>query len=238
MLLHSIIRNRAARDNAGAPVYHSSMEIERIRQLLQPFFEDEEASDSLLQLVARYLDLLLKWNARMNLTAVRDPEHIVIRHFGESFFAARKLIGREESLRLVDVGSGPGFPGVPIKMLRPQTEVRLVEAQSKKASFLREVIRDLALDAISVVNERAENMVGKCNADVVTFRAVERFDSVLPVAAKLLGEKGRLAVLIGADQLGVARKVLPGKWEEAARIPLSSHRVLATWVRSEEEPAQ
>lgn len=236
--MHSIIRNGAARDNAGAPVYHSFMEIARIGQLLQPFFEDEKPSDSLLQIVARYLDLLLKWNAKMNLTAVRDPEHIVRRHFGESFFAARKLAGREESPQVIDIGSGPGFPGVPIKMLRPKAEVRLVEAQAKKASFLREVVRELALQGISVVNERAEAMTGKCDADLVTFRAVERFESVLPVAASLLSEKGKLAVLIGEDQLALARKVLPGRWEEFARIPLSTSRLLATWMHQLPEPAE
>src|ERR1700733_10166220 len=108
-----------------------------IANLLAPYLPDPPAT--LLSKLSLYLDLLLKWNARTNLTAVRDPEEIVTRHFGASLFAARVLsphllIGST----LLDFGSGAGFPGLPIQLFRPDFHVTLAESQNKKASFLRE----------------------------------------------------------------------------------------------------
>src|SRR6202021_2800782 len=87
-------------------------------------------------------DLLLKWNSRTNLTAIRDPEEIVRRHFGESLFTGTQL---PEATTLLDFGSGAGFPGLPIQLLLPNLQVTLAESQNKKATFLREVIRTLGL---------------------------------------------------------------------------------------------
>src|SRR6202022_891918 len=92
--------------------------------------------------LSTYLDLLLKWNARTNLTAIREPEEIVRRHFGESLFAGRQL---GTCKTLLDFGSGAGFPGVPIQLLRPEIQVTLAESQNKKATFLRELVRTLGL---------------------------------------------------------------------------------------------
>ena len=203
------------------------METARIAELLSAFLGDEQPSDALLQQVSIYVDLLIKWNAKINLTAVREPDNIVTRHFGESFFAARKLVGREEATEVLDIGSGAGFPGVPVKLLRPTISVRLVEAHSKKAAFLSEAIRELGLTGISVVNRRAEEIVEP--ASVVTLRAVEKFAKVLPVAAERVSINGRLGLLIGREQMGLAKEVLPGKWEEPVEIPISNSRVLAIW---------
>ena len=98
------------------------MEIARIAELLAPFSGGEALAPALLEQLQAYLDLLLHWNARMNLTAVRDPEAIVTRHFGESLFAARVLLrdaGAAACATLADVGSGAGFPGVPMKLFSP-----------------------------------------------------------------------------------------------------------------------
>src|ERR1039458_6806634 len=130
-----------------------AMETARIAELLAPFAGGETLAPRLLEALQRYLDLLLRWNARVNLTAVRDPEKIVTRHFGESLFAARILLpGREGAAAstLADVGSGAGFPGVPMKLFAPQLELTLIEAHSKKAVFLREVVRSLGLDCVEV----------------------------------------------------------------------------------------
>ncbi len=148
-----------------------------------------------------YLQILLRWNAKTNLTAIRDPEQIVTRHFGESLFAAGVLFGTESlkpGTTLADLGSGAGFPGIPIKLAFPQLHVTLIESQNKKATFLKEVIRALRLEGIDVYNGRAEQW-GK-QADVVTLRAVERFDSALPIAAQLLSPNGELCLLIGGAQ--------------------------------------
>ncbi len=158
-----------------------------IARLLAPFLGD--APPPPLEAISTYLDLLLRWNARMNLTAVRDPESIVTRHIGESLFAATHLFPAGQlpiaNCQLLDLGSGAGFPGIPIKLWVPQLTVTLIESRQRKATFLREVIRTLQLTSISVFPGRAEDYSGPLG-DVVTLRAVERFDEVLPTTARLL----------------------------------------------------
>src|SRR4051794_3534988 len=123
------------------------METSRIAELLRPFVGPNDVRPELLDRLKLYLDLLLKWNARVNLTAIRDAEEIVTRHFGESLFAARTLFaGNNEANTLADVGSGAGFPGIPIKLWATQVHLTLIESQNKKATFLREAIRTVQLD--------------------------------------------------------------------------------------------
>src|SRR3989442_13306046 len=135
------------------------MQSDRIAELLQPFLP-VPLVESQLQAISTYIDILLRWNARINLTAVRQPEHIVTRHFGESLFAARHLFPnprvrtdapaagpqherseRLPALSVFDIGSGAGFPGLPLKIWAPEIHLTLIESNHKKASFLREVIR-------------------------------------------------------------------------------------------------
>ncbi len=198
----------------------------RTRELLFPFLAMHSISDQQLALVSAHLGLLLKWNAKMNLTAVRDPEEIVTRHFGESFFAAQHVLPDPNgSGSLFDVGSGAGFPGIPIAISTPKLKVTLIEAQQKKAVFLREAIRTLQLANVEVVQERVERVQGQ--ADVVTLRAVEQFNRVLPAAAELVAKGGRLALLIGMSQNPLAASLLPTlAWRDPVPIPLSRDRVL------------
>ena len=116
------------------------METAAIAQLLQPFIQLDEMR---LCAISTYIDLLLKWNARINLTAIRDPNEIVQRHFGESFFAAKYLLAQKRPQTAIDLGSGAGFPGVPFALLAPDVRVTLIESQQKKATFLKELIRVL-----------------------------------------------------------------------------------------------
>lgn len=205
----------------------------RIAELLAPFLVSPLSDTQLAQLAA-YLEILHRWNARMNLTAVRDPEQMVTRHFGESLFAAQKLFpsgkgcSQPGHCRLIDIGSGAGFPGLPIKIWAPEIEVMLIESQTKKATFLKEVIRALELKGVSVANTRAEDAPRDPSDGTitVTLRAVEKFERVLPVAAQLAG-KGRLALLIGSPQVELARKLVPAfRWAEPLPIPQSLARVL------------
>jgi 16S rRNA (guanine527-N7)-methyltransferase len=167
----------------------------------------------------------LKWNARTNLTAVRDPQDIVRRHFGESFFAARHLLLPEASESVLDLGSGAGFPGLPLAIFAPQCRVMLIESSSKKAAFLNEVIRTLALVNAKVFGQRAETYPGQ--AQLVTMRAVENFEDSLPLAAKLVEPGGRLALMIGASQTEQAQALAPGfVWGDIKATPGSVSRVL------------
>ena len=194
--------------------------------------------DVLLSQVSTYLEILLRWNARTNLTAIRVPEEIVTRHFGESLFAARKIFpagnsGVDLATSLADVGSGAGFPGLPMKLWVPQLQVTLIESQQKKVTFLREVVRALRLSGVEVRSSRAE-LVGEA-FDVVTLRAVERFDDAVGVAAGLVRPGGRLVLLVGEGQVAKAREVLPDlKWENPVPIPNSTRRVVLVGVVAEE----
>jgi 16S rRNA (guanine527-N7)-methyltransferase len=278
----------------------------RIAELLNPFLgpdNDRRLTPNDLDRISTYIDILLRWNARMNLTAIRDPEEIVTRHFGESLFAARHLfpdvgtgapgcppertsapataVGipavpaakrrqnpahgasrglgaeREEApegrkkTTLADLGSGAGFPGLPIKLWAPQLSLTLLESNHKKATFLREVARVLTLTDINVLNTRAEALLkpkpvdrgsDRQNSntktkevqpdpspqfDVVTLRAVERFANLLPTAAALVAPAGRLALLIGSSQERGTIASLPAlRWHSPIEIPLSTSRIL------------
>jgi 16S rRNA (guanine527-N7)-methyltransferase len=161
-----------------------------IAELLIPYLPN--IPSGLLPQLSTYLDLLLKWNARTNLTAIRDPEEIVRRHFGESLFAARHL--DPDATTLLDFGSGAGFPGLPIALLRPEITVTLAESQNKKATFLREVVRTLNLTT-EVWPNRVEAMPASRRFDVVALRAVDNMETALPAAIARIAPGGRLAVL-------------------------------------------
>jgi 16S rRNA (guanine527-N7)-methyltransferase len=202
------------------------MDTARITGLLQPFLA-APLTPGQLGYISTYIDLLLHWNARVNLTAVRDAEHIVTRHFGESLFAARHLFpGDPTPADCADLGSGAGFPGLPIKIWAPHVKVTLIESNHKKATFLREVIRTLALKEVNVFAGRGEDLPA-ASASVVTLRAVEGFEKALAVAAKLARPGGRLALLIGTSQADRARHSAPTlAWQATIPIPLSEARIL------------
>ena len=194
-----------------------------LKQVLQPFISQPLSPEQLKQFEL-YLELLLKWNAKINLTAIRNPEDIVRRHFGESLFASEHLSTLASS-SLRDFGSGAGFPGLPIKISYPQLDVTLIESQQKKAAFLREVIRTLKLEKVDVHADRGE--LFQRQAQIVTMRAVEKFESALPIAASLVKPGGRLALLIGTSQVQVAMQTLPTlEWRDPVHLPESRERVL------------
>ena len=186
-----------------------------------------------LQSISTYIDLLQHWNARINLTAIRNEEEIVTRHFGESLFAARHLFPRVSSassavkaFEVADLGSGAGFPGVPIKLWAPNIALTLIESNQKKATFLHELARALTLTDVNIQNARAETLL-QSTFDVVTLRAVERLAKVLPVAATLLAPNGRLALLIASNQLDATRSHLPNLyWDPPIPTPQSRSRRL------------
>src|SRR5580692_5764914 len=149
-----------------------------IKDLLTPYLQEVPAT--ILPQLSTYLDLLLKWNARTNLTAIRDPEEIVRRHFGEGLFAATHL--DPDTTTLLDFGSGAGFPGLPIALLRPDIHVTLAESQNKKATFLRETIRTLSLPNAEVWAARVETLPANRQFRIVTLRAVDNMEAALSAA--------------------------------------------------------
>ena len=141
-----------------------------------------------------YLELIMKWNAQINLTRIRTPEEIVRRHFGESL-----LVGAHVGAcgTLLDFGSGAGFPGVPIQLLRPDVQVTLAESQGKKAAFLNEVVRSLGLQS-EVWAGRVEAMPTAQRFDVVVLRAVD--DMALAVGEAGLRAKERVLIIGSVNQ--------------------------------------
>jgi 16S rRNA (guanine527-N7)-methyltransferase len=193
-----------------------------ISRLLAPYAQLDEPR---LRLISTYINLLLKWNARINLTAVRSPEEIVSRHFGESFFAAEILRSQALVQRGIDLGSGAGFPGIPIAMSMPDAGFVLIESQQKKATFLKEVIFALGLRNITVFAGRAEDYPK--SAELVTMRAVERFEKTLPIAARLAEPGGRIALMIGAAQVDQATELAKDvKWQQPIHVPGGHSRIL------------
>jgi 16S rRNA (guanine527-N7)-methyltransferase len=199
-----------------------------------------------------YIDLLVYWNARVNLTAIRSEEEIVTRHFGESLFTARHLFPKVylvspmppvvkgcdsdadddrrpapgNGIRVADLGSGAGFPGIPIKLWAPHIAMTLIESNHKKATFLREVVRSLTLTNIDIQNARAETLPPS-SFEVITLRAVERLNQVLPVATNLLAPGGQLALLISSAQQEAIASILRNfTWKSSMFIPNSESRQL------------
>ena len=204
------------------------METAAIAHLLQPFIELDE---SRLHAISIYIDLLLKWNARMNLTAIGGPNEIVQRHFGESLFAAKHLLEQQRPQTALDLGSGAGFPGVPFAMLAPDVQVILIESQQKKATFLKELVRVLELKNVRVFGDRAENY--RETAELVMLRAVEKFQEALKMAVSLTGPRGRIGLMIGSGQIGLAQGLTAEiSWSDAVEIPCSNSRALLMGSRS------
>jgi 16S rRNA (guanine527-N7)-methyltransferase len=141
-----------------------------------------------------YLSLLVRWNATYNLTAVRDPQEMVTRHLLDSL-ALQPYV---ESGSLADLGSGPGLPGIPLALARPQLQVTLVESNGKKARFLREAVRTLGIGNARVVETRAEALDEAGRFDTITARALDTLAGIVAVGGHLLKPEGRLLAMKGA----------------------------------------
>lgn len=133
----------------------------------------------------RYHAMLLDWNTRMDLTSV-SSEQMAARHFLDSLLALKKPGMIPETGRLIDVGTGAGFPGLPLAIARPSLQVTLLEAQGKRCQFLQAVCKDLGLENVTVINDRAENL-GRAEGHRESYdRAVARAVAALPVLAEYL----------------------------------------------------
>lgn len=171
---------------------------------------------------ADYCALLSRWNARINLTAVRDQEGILSRHFVESIAAARALPFGIATL--LDFGSGAGLPGIPIALCRPEIAVTLAESQGKKAAFLREAVRSLDL-SIKVHSARAESLAARF--DCVALRAVDRMTLAVQAASRLLVPGGWLALMTteGASESLRESHGQQFSWMTPLPLPGSDRRV-------------
>lgn len=156
-------------------------------------------SDGQVEAFLQYVHLLLKWNRRVNLIGTDDPSEIVIRHLIDSLLFL-EVFPAGPPLRVVDLGSGAGLPGIPVKIARPEDTIVLVESRAKKAAFLREAVRLIRLPGITVHEGRIEEIAGDpehCGRyDVVVMRAVSPEDW-LRTALRLARGGGRVILSRG-----------------------------------------
>jgi len=171
------------------------------------------------------MKIFLTWNEKVNLTAIRDPLEILYRHFCESMYAAEAI--PLEKGRLADVGSGGGFPGLPIKIMRPDLQVYLVESNIKKVTFLAEVIRELGLRGAQVLARRYEELGEEvAPLDYVCSRALGEFPDFLEWARSEQIAAKQVILWIGARDLPEIRQIQTWDWLEPIQVPHSLRRLL------------
>jgi 16S rRNA (guanine527-N7)-methyltransferase len=151
--------------------------------------------DSQLELFELYLQELLEWNKTFNLTGIRDPEDIVIKHFVDSLTPLPYL---EPYGRLLDIGPGAGFPSIPLKIAASELQVQLVEANRKKISFLKHIIRTLKLESVTVIHSRVEDVeVLEESFNTIISRAFTRLEPLLKLVAPLMEPGNTLVAMLG-----------------------------------------
>ena len=179
----------------------------------------------LAESLARYLELLLRWNAKTNLSAIREPEAIVLRHFGESLACAAAIPAGVRTL--LDYGSGGGFPGAVCALARPEIEVTLAESQGKKAAFLEELCRTLGLEA-TVHAGRVEALPAERRFDAVTLRAVDRMQEACVEARTRIEPGGWLVLITTTESLRTLAPQLEGlAWRPPLPLAGSEMGVIA-----------
>ena len=175
--------------------------------------------------IQQYMKILQHWNEKLNLTAIRDPLEILYRHFCECMYAAVAIPG--DFGRLADIGSGAGFPGIPLKIMRPEMELFLVESNIKKGTFLAEVVRELELANARVLISRYEELSEElAPLDYVCSRAVGEFGPFLTWAASEHLSARRTLLWIGGRDLEEVRKSELWDWQEPIAVPQSLRRYL------------
>ena len=160
--------------------------------------------------LARHLELVAKWNRVHNLTAVREPAQMVVLHTLDSLSLLPHLA---HAASLADIGTGAGFPGIPIAIARPEMRVALVESSHKKCAFLEQAKTELGLGNVQVVCERVEQWRPAAGFDIVASRAFAELSDFVTQAAHLLAPGGRMLAMKGVHP-----------FDEIARVP-STHRV-------------
>lgn len=202
-----------------------------VREILQPF--DLELSYHQVGQVLTYLDLLLRWNRKINLTGIRAPEECLTRHFGESLYLARWVELRGS---LLDIGSGAGFPGLALKIVFPSLAATLLEPVGKKRAFLKEVARACEIERVEVRSERLQDFFAKALGaafDACSARAVGKLRQLVPQAVSCLKPGGNLCLWLSHAQAeGLATTQPLVDWHPAIAVPLGRERVILVGTRA------
>ena len=171
------------------------MDTEKFQLLINQVFTQHGFSltNSQVSLFTIYWENLKLWNSKINLTSIRDDHEIIMKHFLDSVAVLNYFVVQENGL-VVDIGSGAGFPGIPIKILRPNLDLTLVESVSKKASFLKFLKTRLGLENTKIINLRAEEIVNlsqhRQNYDLVLTRYIASIEDSIDYCLPLLKPSG------------------------------------------------
>ena len=164
----------------------------------------------------KYFDFLIEENKKFNLTAITEPKDVVIKHFIDSVFPANKI---KENAKVIDVGSGAGFPGIPLKILRPDLKITLIDSLQKRVKFLNELIEKLSLENIEALHYRAEDyaQTKRESFDVAISRAVASIPTLAEYLIPFVKKGGFIFMYKGTkinEELSIGKKaieVLGGK---------------------------
>ena len=215
--------------NASSPTVPNPDTIRRVLGEFQLIVSDLQVSQ-----IQKYIEMLLTWNDKVNLTAIRDPLEMLYRHFGESMYAGISVPVKNG--RLADIGSGGGFPGLPIRILEPDLEVLLVESNVKKATFLAEVVREIGLRNARVLVSRYEELTEELTPlDFVCCRAVGEFQPLLNWAHSARIAALQVILWVSGRDLGQISESKGWNWHEPIAIPHSLRRFMLVGDRVEIE---
>ncbi len=208
------------------------MKIERFEEILNKYLKEIniELKKEQTEKFYKYMNLLLEWNEKINLTAITEPEEVILKHFVDSLTISKYI---EKGSKLLDMGTGAGFPGIPLKILREDIEITLADSLNKRINFLNEVIKELKLEKIETVHARAEefgkNKKYREKFDIATSRAVANLSTLSEYLIPLVRVNGKVICMKGSDvkeEVEMAKKaieILGGKieQEESFNLPNS-----------------
>jgi 16S rRNA (guanine527-N7)-methyltransferase len=191
-----------------------------IREVLEPYYAPIGAE--ICESIRVYISLLLLWNSKIALTTITEPSEILRIHFGESLFASK--VAEISHGRVADIGTGAGFPGIPIRMVSTEIHLDLVESVGKKATFLAEVVRVLALSKVDIIRCRMENFFPSNKLSFITARALGHYEILLKWASGRLVDDGKIALLLGEREILEIERNSDFTWLSPARIPQSKSK--------------
>lgn len=185
----------------------------------------------------KYMNLLIEWNEKMNLTAITEPNDIILKHFIDSITINKYI---ENSVKVVDVGTGAGFPGIPLSIIRPDLQITLVDSLNKRLMFLQEIKKELELKNIDIVHARAEEFGQNKNYretfDIATSRAVANLSTLSEYLVPLVKIKGKCVCMKASDaeeeikQAENAVNILGGKIVKAEKFNLPNSDIGRTII--------
>jgi 16S rRNA (guanine527-N7)-methyltransferase len=191
-------------------------------------FRIDELTEEQIGMLVGHYSMLRRWNQRLNLTRISEPKDAAKLHYAESLFGARFIGGAQT---LLDIGSGAGFPAIPLAVARPDVQVTALEANQKKSVFLKEVKDELGLGNLKVASARLEEF-DWADYELLTSRALDRAEAVLPSVIASLNPTQRLLLFSTRELVEKLDKRADGEPRvEFCAIPHSKERLLAIFTQ-------